>query len=425
MHAREKRNHRIIALVVIALASFAVQAQAGEGTYKVLHNFNPNQGRNPIGVIYSPDGHIYGANVLGGKYGGGTAYELTPAPGGRWLQTRTLSFGPKGSYPNALILGPDGNLYGTTETGSDGGCGGVFKLTVDAGGHWDITLLHNLSCEEGLFPEGGLTFDNAGNIYGTAWGGGANGDGTVFELSPIGDGAYSFKVLHSFDNTDGSQLQSAVTIDAAGNLYGTALCGGGGKTISDGLGCTIGSGSGTVWELSPQVDGSWKETTLYSFSGGDDGANPSDEGNLIFDSAGNLYGSAQNGGTHQKGVVFELSPNGDGKWSEKVLHNFDGADGMSATGGVLFDASGNLWGECYGPGQFEGAAKSTAPSSQLVFKLSPNLDGTWTETVIHRIDFGNSSGPSMGMAMDPAGNFYGTTWQGGTYNNGIVFKIEP
>jgi uncharacterized repeat protein (TIGR03803 family) len=413
-------------LCVSVLGLFVFPMQAGEGTYRVIHNFNLNQGRNTIGIIYGADGNIYGANVTGGKYGAGTAFELSPVAGGNWIQTKTINFAPKGNFPSPLTFGPDGNLYGAMQEGENGACGSVFKLTVNAEGHWDNTTLHTLNCSEGLFPEGGITFDSSGNMYGTAWAGGAYGDGTVFELSPVEDGTYTFQVIHSFNNTDGLYPQSAVTIDVAGNLYGATLCGGGGKNIDNGLGCSFLNGSGTIWELSPQTDGSWKEKVLYSFTGGDDGANPSEEGVLIFDSAGNLYGTTQNGGTHQHGVAYELISNGDGTWSEKVLHNFNETDGMTPSGGLLFDHSGNLWGECYGPGQFgEEIAGSNAASSQLVFKLSPNSDGSWKETVIHRFSFAESSGPAMGMAMDSAGNFYGTTWQGGTYNNGVVFKIKP
>src|SRR5450432_432099 len=425
---RKKLSIRLkVTLTTVALSLFAATAWAGEGTAKVLHNFNPHQGNHPSSVILGPDGNIYGITVIGGTYGGGTVYELTPAAGGRWLETKVLDFGRLGYYPNLVMFDAEGNLFGTSENGP-GGCGAIFELKLDSDGHWRETVLHVLSCAEGLYPESPLVRDSAGNLYGTAWGGGASGDGTVFELSPTGSG-WSFKVLHSFDGTDGSHLQTAVAIDASGNLYGTAICGGSSaETVNIfelAPDCRGTPGVGTVWELSPQSDGSWTETTLYNFAGGTDGANPSALGQLIFDAAGNLYGTTHNGGAHGLGTVYELSPNGDGTWSEKILHSFNGKDGIAPSGNVIADAAGNLYGETFGPGCYLGCGSGGETGGQLVYKLSPNADATWTETVLHRFDDPVSSGPAMGLVMDAVGNLYGTTWMGGTYNNGVVFEITP
>jgi uncharacterized repeat protein (TIGR03803 family) len=417
---------RNVTLVVAILTLFAVQVWAGTATTNVLHNFH--QDPHAEGVIFGPDGNLYGITVLGGSNGAGTAFQLTPAADGRWLETRVLDFGREGRYPNPLIFGPDGNLYGTTELGPNGGCGAVFELSLNAAGHWDEKLLHSLSCAEGLYPESPLVRDGSGNLYGTAWGGGADGKGTVFELSPTSGGSWTFEVLHSFTGADGSHLQGAVAIDASGNLYGTALCGGPSAALSvpqltpD---CGGDPGVGTVWELSPQSDGSWTETTLYSFTGGDDGANPSALGQLIFDSARNLYGGTHNGGAFGLGTVFELSPQGDGTWSEEVLHSFKGKDGIAPSGGVIADSAGNLYGETFGPGCYLACGSGGESGGQLVYKLSPNTDGTWTETVMHRFDDPVSGGPAMGLTFDGVGNLYGTTWMGGTYNNGVVFEIKP
>jgi len=416
-----------VTLAILILALFTVQVWAGTGTERVLHDFNPHQGSHPSGIIFGADGNIYGITIIGGAYGAGTIYELTPAAGGRWLETRVLSFGLKGFYPNLVSFDSAGNLFGTAEL-APSGCGEVFELSLNSAGHWQETILHSLSCAEGLYPESPLVRDASGNLYGTAWGGGTDGRGTVFEISPASGGTWSFKVLHSFTGADGSHLQSAVAIDASGNLYGTALCGGASSTVqmfSLPPDCGGDPGVGTVWELSPQSDGSWTETTLYSFMGGDDGANPSAQGKLIFDSAGNLFGGTHNGGTFGLGTVFELSPNGDGTWSEKVLHSFNGKDGIAPSGGVIADAAGNLYGETFGPGCYLGCDSGGETGGQLVFKLSPNTDGSWTETVMRRFDDPVSGGPSMGLAFDGAGNLYGTTWMGGAYNNGAVFEIKP
>jgi uncharacterized repeat protein (TIGR03803 family) len=417
---------RNVKLVVAIVTLFAVQVWAGTATEEVLHSFR--QDKHALGVIFGPDGNLYGVTVLGGSDGVGTAFKLTPAAGGGWLETRVLNFGREGSYPGPLIFAPDGNLYGTTELTPDGGCGGVFELSLNATGRWEEKLLHSLSCAEGLYPESALVRDASGNLYGTAWGGGADEKGTVFELSPTTGGGWTFKVLHSFTGADGSHLQSAVAIDAGGNLYGTALCGGPSGTLSVFVltpDCGGDPGAGTVWELSPLSDGSWTETTLYSFTGGDDGANPSALGQLIFDSAGNLYGGTHNGGAFGLGTVFELSPTGDGTWSEKVLHSFNGKDGIAPSGGVIADGAGNLYGETFGPGCYLNCGSGGESGGQLVYELSPNTDGTWTETVMHRFDDPVSGGPAMGLIFDGVGNLYGTTWMGGAFNSGVVFEIEP
>jgi uncharacterized repeat protein (TIGR03803 family) len=392
--------------------------------FKVLHNFDDHQGSHPAGVILGADGNIYGVTVLGGPNGSnGTMYELTPGPDGGWPETRIFGFDKEGIFPNPPIFDAAGNLYGTTELGPDDSCGSVFELSPNAAGYWQETILHSLTCDEGLYPESNLVRDSAGNLYGTAWGGGAYGAGSVFELSPSAGGGWTFQVLHSFDGTDGVGIVSSVVIDASGNLYGTALCGG--SSTEPTPDCGGPPGAGTVWELSPQSDGSWTETTLYNFTGGNDGGNPAALGCLIFDAAGNLYGGTHNGGQYGYGTVYELSPSADGAWTEKVLHSFDGTDGIAPSGGVIFDAAGNLYGETFGPGTYLGGGSGGEMGGQLVYELTPTADGTWTETVLHTFDDPVSGGPAMGLVFDALGNLYGTTWMGGTYNNGVVFEITP
>ena len=185
----------------------------------------------------------------------------------------------------------------------------------------------------------GLIFDQEGDLYGTSTAGGASGLGTVFELSRDANGKWSHKVLHNFGSgEDGRGPVAGLIFDGAGNLYGTTILGGD-------LACNYPSGCGVVFELTPNADGRWKERVLHRFKGGKYGEYP--YGGVTFDSAGNLYGTTLGGGAGNGdyGVVFELTPHVGGSWSEKVLYKFtDGTDGSNPYVGLLFDKARNLYG---------------------------------------------------------------------------------
>jgi uncharacterized repeat protein (TIGR03803 family) len=258
---------------------------------------------------------------------------------------------------------------------------------------------------DGRDPATPLTFDSAGNAYGTTAAGGDFDFGTVFMLTPSGQET----VLYSFTGAgDGLDPHGGVTLDSAGNLYGTTVAGGFG-------GFCAGDGCGVIFELSPS-DGGWSETTLYSFQGLNDGFGPG--GGLVFDSAGNLFGQAPDGGKHSAGVVFELSPTGQG-WKYKVIHAFTGGkDGaVGSLGLLLFDAAGNL----YGVTEIGGTNGAGA-----VYKLSPTPGGGWKTTVLY--DFKgmpDAANPYGGLILDAAGNLYGTTYFGGASGMGAVFQLIP
>ncbi|HEX4079032.1 MAG TPA: choice-of-anchor tandem repeat GloVer-containing protein [Rhizomicrobium sp.] len=202
---------------------------------------------------------------------------------------------------------------------------------------------------DGIEPYGGVVADAGGNIYGTTAEGGANGAGTVFELS-ASNGQWTETVLYSFCAetycADGAYPFAGLVLDVAGNLYGTTDSGVTGNE------CVAGSTCGTVFELA-SVDGQWAETVLHSFEGSD-GATPT--ANVIFDAAGNLYGTAYLGGSNACsmgcGAVFELKPGKGGACTEKTLHLFENArDGANPCGGLVPDSSGNFYGTTsQGPG---------------------------------------------------------------------------
>ena len=210
--------------------------------------------------------------------------------------------------------------------------------------------MHSFNGVDGSGPSGKLILDAEGNLYGTTDIGGdtnskcffLDGCGTVFKLSPGKDGKWKETVLHRFDLTDGASPNGDLVFDTAGNLYGT--------TYGGGPYCKESSGCGNVFQLTPEAKGKWKENVLHNFGDGKDGARPS--GGLIFDSAGNLYGTTTEGGAYGQscsnepcGTVFRLARDTNGQWEEKVLHSFGGSpDGSIPFGSLTFDAAGSLYG---------------------------------------------------------------------------------
>jgi uncharacterized repeat protein (TIGR03803 family) len=415
------RNKRFFIGLMAALAIFTVTlfvtstwAAAQE---QVLHSFgNGTDGVRPsAGLIFDAAGNLYGTTSEGGAYGAGMVFELTPQAGGGWTEKVLHSFKffsvTDGVQPDAgLIFDAAGNLYGTTTSGGAYNNGTVFELTRSphaVGGGWTLTLLHSFgNSTDGSAPSAGLIFDAAGNLYGTTSEGGTYGAGTVFELTPAG-GGWTEQVLHSFNNdgADGVSPSAGLIRDAAGNLYGTTYAGG-----TDAI--------GTVFELIPMPSGSWTEKVLHSFTySGTDGAYPT---GLIIDAAGNLYGTTAGGGTYTSGTVFELtrSPHAvGGGWTLKVLHSFGNVtDGINPDSGLIFDGAGNLYGTTIG---------GPAYNNGTVFELTPEVGGGWTEQLVYAFSIDDGANPIAGLIFDAAGNLYGTTMEGGAYGFGTVFEITP
>ena len=335
-----------------------------------------------------------------------------------------------GMYPyGPVIFDQSGNLYGMTAFGSAYEGGNVYELSHTPEGHWKETVLYtfcpNWNCESGILAYGGLVFDTAGNLYGVALGGGAYNSGVVFELSPNLDGSWTESVLHDFGGAgDGIAPEcETLLLDSAGNLYGTTAIGGSGSCDLDGY-----PGCGTVFELSPGQGGIWNEKILYSFqNNGKDGNYP--YAGLIADNSGNLYGTTSGGGLSSRhcfnrtcGVVFKLSPNADGNWTETILHSFGGRDGESPTAGLTIDAAGNLYGVTALGGRYD---CSPPYGCGTVFELTPDGNGSWTEKVLRAFYKGRY--PRGAVILDPSGNIYGTTWVGGRHYDqmGTVFELSP
>jgi uncharacterized repeat protein (TIGR03803 family) len=381
---------------------------------------------------------------------------------------------PDGANPyGSLIVDSLGNLFGATSGGGSTvsapgyGCGTVFELKPVQSGYVEsvIWTFQSVSTTDGCSPSASLILDSSGNLYGTTPVGGAYKKGTIFELSPDGSGGWTEEILWNFGGTlqDGYGPYSSLARDAAGKLYGTTYWGG----QVDGE-----TGAGTVFELSPSLNGGWSETILhtfaqfggdgqvpmtgvtldtvgniygttvsggnmscpytgcgtiyklematgaysqlYLFTGGLDGSNPS--GGLIFDSAGHLYGTATTGGGGNGGVVFELG-NIKGQWMEKVLYALgtNTSDGTSPAYVTLLENSrGRLFGTTQlGPG---------ACGCGAVFEIDDTTTG-WTETVLHAFGTAGDGLQPFSGVVSYDGTLYGMTYSGGTAAKGAVFAV--
>jgi uncharacterized repeat protein (TIGR03803 family) len=335
---------------------------------------------------------------------------MTPTANGKWKESILHSFNGldpnDGEGPSAgLIFDAAGNLYGTTGLGGpNGGWGTVFELVPGGNDKWKVKILYGFKGgSDGAVPTCGLIFDTKGNLYGTTSGEfGYAGNGTVFELIPS-NSKWTEKVLYSFKGgQDGSQPDAGLVSDSAGNLYGTTYAGGA-------------NNNGTVFELTQDSRGQWSESLLHTFTGGSDGGGPL--GSLIFDASGNLYGTTQGGGgSGLYGTVFELTKGSNGQWTESVLHDFTLADGIFPGANLTFDAAGNLYGTAANGGR--------SCECGTAFELSP-AGGTWNFQVLHKFAGGADGAGPGALALDSTGNLYGETGFGGLAGQGVVFQITP
>ncbi len=321
-----------------------------------------------------------------------------------------------------------------------------------ASAEWKEKVLYSFEGDpdDGTGPAAGVAFDKAGNLYGTTefGGGGSCGGpdqcGMVFQLQPPTQkgGGWTENILHAFKGEpykDGDTPAGGLIIDDAGNLYGTTAYGGAGPCLL--LGGLV--GCGTVFELSPpaQKGGAWTYTILYSFQGNKDGQYP--QGNLIFDGHGNLYGATQFGGGRGYnncnqyygycGTIFELSPpkQRGGNWTENVLYSFKGVDkgavgdGADPNGGLIFDSRGVIYGTTYFGGRTQGECNdgTAGRGCGTVFKLEPptKKGGAWTESQLYKFKSGRDGKlPAAGLIFDNGGNLYGTASSSGGEIAGMV-----
>jgi hypothetical protein len=460
----------VVRLVVIVLFFFALASHASaEWKERVLYSFQGGtDGATPAGgVVFDKLGNLYGATTDGGSaacnsiYQCGTVYQLMPpaAKGKSWTEAILYVFkgntSADGASPGGgLIADSAGNLYGTTQYGGTGdcvllgnklGCGIVYEVSPPQtkGGAWIETILYSFQGgKDGYVPMGNLTFDKAGNLYGATYYGGGYGScnspyyqncGTIFQLSPpqTKGGKWKEKVLYSFKGVtageqfgDGANPNGGLVFGGEGAIYGTTYFGGNNqKGVCEGG--SGGTGCGIVFELSPpkKDGGAWTKKLIHQFDA-KDGIGPA--AGVVFDGSGNLYGTTFFGPPNGFGLIFELKKTSgkSSSWTETVLSLFnDESNGGSPISGLVFDASGDLYGTASAGDEFRGGN---------VFELdsSGQTEGGWALKVLYGFTGHPDAAHPAASLVFRAGNLYSTTQWGGTNQScqggcGTVFEVSP
>ena len=378
----------------MSLTFLMATAASAAPTFKIVHNFTGGADGGAPGYTLATDrkGHFLGTASAGGN-GNGVVFRLHKAKSGSQVKA-LYDFSDSDGAPGWGLTLAEGSLYTNASYAEvmDGPCGSALQLNPSGSG-WSEVLMHTYVKKDDGCPTGNLALDSVGNLYGVTQDGGANGWGSIFELTKSGSN-WNETILYSFTGgADGGAPYAGMIFDSAGNLYGTA-------TAST-------TNHGTVFELSPSQAG-WTYKVLYTFQGGNDGGQP--VAGLILVN-GNLYGAAESFGKNGGGTVFELSSAKSG-WSFHVLASMQGTGGPVAS--LAMDTSGTL----YGTNFFDGASGYGS-----VFKLTPNK-GKWTYTDLHDFTGGSDGGyPGGGVAFDSKGNAFGTAVLGGTDNFGVLYEV--
>jgi uncharacterized repeat protein (TIGR03803 family) len=403
------------ALVIVAMTLVLASSAWGASSESLLYSFNAfsGDGYYPLGsLVADKKGNLYGATYQGG--GGseyGTVYKLSVS-GGVWSETQLHIFTggtTDGEYPQdaPLVFDKAGNLYGVTYQGGLYGYGIVFELTP-SGKKWTYAVIHNFSGypKDGTYPSSGLSFDAAGNMYGTTYQGGKHNYGTAFMMT-LKKGKWTEKPIHSFAGGNGGDYPvGGLIVGANGYFYGATIYGG--ATYND----------GTVYRLF-QARGSWVGQTVYLFTGGAGGTNP--YSGMAMDKAGNFYGTTYYGGASNLGTVYKLTLGKNNKYTQSVLYSFKGGvtDGAYPYyAAPILDAKNNIYGTTYQGGS------SSNEGTVWELKLA---NGKYKEVVLHSfVDSGGDDGyyPRAGLLLLNK-NLFGTTYAGGLQGAGTVFEVKP
>jgi uncharacterized repeat protein (TIGR03803 family) len=405
-----------ILILIVAVFGLGSLSRANAQTFQVLNNFTGGQdGSGPVGgLTIDRSGNLYGTASAGGYQdpgcndgswgftGCGSVFELN-RHGSNWIFKPLYDF--QGGYDSGnpgqgVVIGPDGALYGVTN--GVGGCnnynicGNVFRLQppptfcATATCLWRETVLHQFSGQpDGSLPTSRVLFDSAGNMYGATVYGGAYNRGAAYELSP-GDGGWTESVIYSFDSV--GLPAGDVAIDPANNLYGAAY--------DNNFECCYGA----VFQLQPSQSG-WSLNHLYQFNG-NDGYAPI---GVFRDPSGNIFGVSTGDGGNESANIYELSPS-NGGWNYSLVYNFQ--VGYTDASGLVMDSAGNLYG-C-----------NSELGDGYIFKLTPSGSG-WIFTTLHTFSGSDGAGATGQIVIDSNGNLYGSTVRGGTYGYGVVWEITP
>jgi len=392
-------------VVLFSVLSLFAPAQTGV-KYQIVHSFGAPGDGAALGssVVFDLEGNIYGTAGAGGQYNKGIVYELSPDGGGVWSESVLHNFGGTGDGLDPygeVTIGKGGILYGTTLGGAFENGEIAYSLTPSAG-NWTENILYTFGFPPMLGRSANLVQDSSGNLYGAG--------GGTFELIPGADG-WTGKYICTTGGCSYAGIFDRVSITPRGQIFGAS--GRGGKNLS-----------GTAYAVA-FADGGWQSYDLYDF-----GATPTDgqipiTDQLAVDAKGNIYGVTEQGGSNicgeevGCGTVYKLTRGTNGIWQETILYNFPNSDlqGYGPSSNVVLDKAGNLYGVTYGGGSICGCG--------VVYRLSPNKNGTWTYTVLHNFSETDGLAPQANLTFDAHGNLFGTTTGGGPDNNGgVVFEIS-
>ena len=377
---------RKIVLSLLLCAALAVGV-ANAQTLASLSSFTGTNGSNPHStLVLGSDGNFYGTTYYGGSFGYGTVFQMTP--GGTLTVLHNFNnVTTDGAYPyGPLVQGSDGNLYGTTYVGGRLGGGSIFKITFSG----TFTLLYSFGgAGSGTLLYDGLVQGSDGNFYGTTYQGGTNSKGTVFQITPAG----VLTTIYNFAGTDGSGPYATLIFGADGKLYGTTNQGGANNL-------------GTVFSITT----AGALTSLYSFAGTTDGKNPYPP--VVQGTDGNFYGTTLQGGAYNNGTVYQITSGG----TLTTLHSFcsptDCSDGSLPYAGLMQASDGNF----YGAGSSGGTY-----GAGVVFKIT----SSGTLTSLHSFTGTDGRLPYGGLVASPSGLLYGTTYSGGSAGKGTIYMLSP
>jgi len=391
-------------LLFLVAVLLGLTASAGAKTkFRILHNFTGgNDGGGPVlfaALAIDDSGNLYGAGGGGNEkncdgYGCGVIFEMVRHGSSKWSENVLYNFGTLKNVDSPLAVDSQGDLYGCT-----GEYGPMFELTPGSG-QWTFNPIWTSGCQGPV----GLILDGGGNLFG-GFGNGSDG-GLVGELSPSPNGWVYTDPYHNCQQSScGYDTLAPFSWDAKGNLYGTTYDGG-----DPDCNC------GVAFQVAPNGDGTWTYHVMHRFSYHKDGGDP--YGSLTVDAAGNAYGTTTHAGPYGDGNVFKLTPTKDGRWKLTVLYGFRNykKDGLAPGSDLVLDKAGNLYG-------IAGSINCNGTCG-LIFKLSPQTNGKWKYSVLHRFNLSDGDFPN-GLTADSQGHLYGTTRLGGKYGYGVVFEITP